>query len=86
MSHVKQELLAKNRPYSSYKNNWHVILAIKDGDLPEEPTISDESDNTTIQVERYMWSLCKQCWEADPENRPSMSEIEIDVRREYEQY
>jgi hypothetical protein len=64
------EIFTDKVPFSHVSNEAFIPLAIRDGPLPTRP----EHGNTR-GLSDAMWNLTDQCWQRDPESRPSMSEI-----------
>ena len=64
------EIFTDNVPFSHVSNEAFIPLVIRDGPLP---TRSEHAN--TRGLSDTMWNLINQCWQRDPEYRPSMSEI-----------
>jgi len=65
------EIFTDNVPFSHISNEAYIPLVIRDGSLPTRP----ETNISMRGLSDAMWNLMNQCWQRDPESRPSMSEI-----------
>ncbi|KAH9967849.1 hypothetical protein BC827DRAFT_1168576 [Russula dissimulans] len=65
------EIFTDNVPFSNILNEAFIPLAIRDGPLPTRP----DKSITVRGLSDAMWNLMNQCWQRNPESRPSMSEI-----------
>lgn len=65
------EIFTDNVPFSHISNEAYIPLVIRDGSLPTRP----ETNISMGGLSDEMWNLMNQCWQRDPESRPSMSEI-----------
>ena len=64
------EIVTDSVPFSHVSNEAFIPLAIRDGPLP---TRSEHANMRGLSD--AMWDLMDQCWQRDPESRPSMSNI-----------
>ena len=64
------EIFTDNVPFSHVSNEAFIPLVIRVGSLP---TRTEHA--TTRGLSDAMWNLMNQCWQRDPQSRPSMSEI-----------
>jgi serine/threonine protein kinase len=60
-------------PYHGY-SDYYVPILLSQGTLPEQPK------STTVGLSLKMWGLMVSCWQIDPAQRPSMSEIQSTIR------
>jgi len=72
------ELLTHDVPYRDIEDPYEATTQISKGLLPPRPEYSTNSE--VAKIERFMWSLCERCWNLNPKLRPSMAELEKDVR------
>jgi len=70
------EIFTDNVPFSHISNEAFIPLAIRDGPLPTRP----DQSITARGLSDAMWDLMNQCWQRNPESRPSMSEIREAIR------
>jgi len=69
---VISELLTGDIPYAAIKNSVHVMLAILNGQLPDEPNDMHYADNSVV---RALWSIARQCWNDSQSLRPSAFDV-----------
>lgn len=68
---LSMEVFTDNVPFSHISNEAYIPLVLRDGSLPTRP----ETNISVRGLSDAMWNLMNQCWQRDPESRPSMSEI-----------
>ncbi|KLO14157.1 kinase-like protein [Schizopora paradoxa] len=61
------ELLSGAVPFSSFKTDVQVAMALLSGRTPSRPFSSEGNSE-----QNYVWSLCQACWERVPFFRPTM--------------
>jgi len=69
------ELLSYDMPYAHIHDRDQVTLAISRGILPSRLKHFDSSAGLNKLIENSLWTICKRCWDFDPEARPSISNI-----------
>ncbi|KAI5115606.1 hypothetical protein M0805_009283, partial [Coniferiporia weirii] len=71
------ELLTKEKPYAQIHIEAQVMIAVMKETLPIPPTYID------IWPEKYqgVWKLCTECWNFDPLQRISMTEVVGELRK-----
>jgi serine/threonine protein kinase len=73
---VSLEIFTDNVPFSHISNEAYIPLVIRDGPLPTRP----EQSATMRGLSDSLWNLINQCWQRDPNSRPSMSTIRETVQ------
>ncbi|KAI5116585.1 hypothetical protein M0805_009228 [Coniferiporia weirii] len=67
------ELLTMLRPYHLLPNDFQVMFAIIQGQLPSLPEYF--ITGTATPTELALWDLCRKCWHKNPSLRPTMVEV-----------
>jgi serine/threonine protein kinase len=65
------EIFTDNVPFSHISNEAYIPLVVRDGPLPTRP----EQSATLRGLSDALWDLMNQCWQRDPNSRPSMPTI-----------
>jgi son of sevenless len=66
-----QEIMSGHVPYNEVTNDAAVMLRITLGHMPSRPGDSGIADD--------VWGICEKCWHIDPEQRPSMHDVFLEV-------
>ena len=48
--------------------------------LPDRKKLAFSEIPPDAKVETFMWSICEDCWKTDPRLKPSMNDIERQIR------
>jgi serine/threonine protein kinase len=67
------EVFTGKDPYSSHQD-FYVPVLLNGGTPPAD------RGSTTVDMSSNIWDLLESCWQADPTNRPSMSDIQLAIR------
>ena len=67
------EVFTGKDPYHGY-SDFHVPVLLSQGTHPEHP------GSTAVGLSPKMWDLMQACWQVDPTQRPSMSDIQSMLR------
>ena len=63
------EIFTGKDPYHSH-SDFYVPVLLSQGTHPEHP------GSTAVSLSPKMWGVMQSCWQIDPTQRPSMSEIQ----------
>ena len=64
-----QELFTREDPFYPFRGNAIIMRMMKG--LPDRPS----AENTCSRLTDEWWSICSECWHADPSKRPTMSQV-----------
>jgi serine/threonine protein kinase len=67
------EVFTGKDPYHGH-SDFYVPVLLSQGTHPEHP------GSTAVGLSPKMWDLMQSCWQIDPGQRPSMSEIQSTIR------
>ncbi|KAI5119139.1 hypothetical protein M0805_005218 [Coniferiporia weirii] len=65
------EILARQKPYAHLKADRQVMFAIIRGELPSRPELTSTQ---SLALETF-WTICTDCWKAEPSQRITLDEI-----------
>ena len=85
--HILFEILTLKLPYADLDHSWAVVQAVLDGDRPSLPLFDEMVEivggDAFLSKEDYLayCTLARQCWSADPRERPALTDVLSILRR-----
>jgi len=71
------EILTHELPFYNIQHIGQLILHISRGNLPKKPKLSNARGD--MEIELFLWFICRRCWRKTPISRPSMSVLEEEI-------
>lgn len=71
-------------PFKTLSKDPPIVLALCAGHTPVAPSDRSRSLNCRPVPEQWVWPLLDECWEKQPDKRPSMMRIQERLARMYE--
>ena len=68
------QILAGRQPFHNM-SDVEVILAVYNHEHPSRPPITDHATFHSRGLDDRMWALMEECWNADPDKRPTASAL-----------
>jgi Protein tyrosine and serine/threonine kinase len=67
------EVFTGEDPYNSYAD-FYIPVLLNQGTPPAD------RGSTLVDISPKMWDVLQSCWQSDPTERPSMSDIQSAIR------
>ncbi|KAL5526173.1 hypothetical protein ACEPAG_7511 [Sanghuangporus baumii] len=69
------EMVSNQWPYAHLKQDFNVLFAVMDGQLPKLPVLPLTGTRISPAVHSEICSICTHCWAEKPGERPTMTQI-----------
>ena len=70
VAELLQELFTREDPFHPISGTAPIVMRMLKGP-PDRPS----PENTRFCLTDEWWSICSECWHADPSKRPTMSQV-----------